>query len=155
MTYANWFSYQTEDFVSPSWEIYRAIRTTQALPQPRLRYGGDRELDNHQVFAWVERVRGEFILRVRHEDRLVEVYNERLDRWEEEHLDDLMATVPFSLRLQVRFPPRPARPPRRGAPGLAEATLARRGASAVDYRRVRPGPEVADSAGDEHPHCRG
>lgn len=104
ITYANWFSYQTADFVSQSWEIYRAIRTTQALlPQARLRFVGDSELDNQQVFTWVERVGGEFIFRVRHEDRLVEVYNERLQRWEEEHLEDLTDSLPFSLRLVVRF----------------------------------------------------
>ncbi len=96
ITYANWFSYQTEDFVSQPWELYRALRTTRALfPQTRLRFVGDSELDKQQVFAWVQRVHGEFIFRVRHEDRLVEVYNTRLDRWEEEHLDDLSATVPF------------------------------------------------------------
>jgi len=104
MTYANWFSYKTSDFVSVSWELYRAIRTTRALfPQTKLRFVGDSELDNQQVFRWVQRVGAEFIFRVRHQDRLVEVYNQRLDRWEGEHLEDLTASVPFSLRLQVSF----------------------------------------------------
>jgi len=117
ITYANWFSYKTEDFVSQPWELYRAIRTTRALfPQARLRFVGDAELDNQQVFAWVERVAGEFIFRVCHEERLVEVYNERLKRWEEEHLQDLTATVPFSLHLQVSF--NPARRIRRVEVGL-------------------------------------
>jgi hypothetical protein len=31
VTYANWFSYVTDDFVSENREIYRAIRTTRAL----------------------------------------------------------------------------------------------------------------------------
>ncbi len=72
--------------MSVSWELYRAIRTTRALfPQTKLRFVGDSALDNQQVFAWVQRVGAEFSFRVRHEDRLVEVYNQRLDRWEVEH----------------------------------------------------------------------
>ena len=31
ITYANWFSYQTADFISENREIYRALRTTRAL----------------------------------------------------------------------------------------------------------------------------
>jgi hypothetical protein len=104
ITYANWFSYETEDFISQSWELYRAIRTTCALlPQARLRFVGDAELDNQQVFHWMERVKGEFIFRVGHAERLVEVYNERLDRWEVEHLEDLMATLFCPLHVQVTF----------------------------------------------------
>ena len=45
---------------------------------------------------------GEFIIQACH-DRKVEVYNERLDRWEEELLDDLTATVPLPLKLRVAF----------------------------------------------------
>jgi hypothetical protein len=42
ITYANWFSYKTADFVSENWELYRAIRITRALfPQARLRFVGD------------------------------------------------------------------------------------------------------------------
>ena len=36
-------------------------------------------------------------------ERRIEVYNDRLDRWEEELLSDLVATVPFPLKLQVKF----------------------------------------------------
>jgi hypothetical protein len=36
-------------------------------------------------------------------DRQVEVYNERLNRWEPELLDDLTATVPLPLTLQATF----------------------------------------------------
>ena len=35
--------------------------------------------------------------------REVEVYNDRLDRWEKELLDDLVATVPLTLELEVAF----------------------------------------------------
>ena len=47
-------------------------------------------------------VGAEFIIRACH-NRRVEVYNERLDRWEEEMLDDLTATVPLPLKLRVAF----------------------------------------------------
>lgn len=45
----------------------------------------------------------EFIIRASHLERIVEVYNERLDRWEREVLGDLVAVVPFSHQFTVRF----------------------------------------------------
>lgn len=43
------------------------------------------------------------MIRVSHLERIVEVYNERLDRWEREALGDLVAVVPFSHKFAVRF----------------------------------------------------
>lgn len=43
----------------------------------------------------------EFVIRASHLNRLVEVYNDRLGRWEAESLADLVATVPLGLRLEV------------------------------------------------------
>ena len=105
ITYANWFSYRTADFVSQNREIYRAIRTTTALfPQTPLHFVGDAGLDDQKIFSQVARVNGQFIFRVSHDNRLVEVFNERLQRWEpQEHLADLAATVPWSLQLRVAF----------------------------------------------------
>jgi hypothetical protein len=103
VTYANWFSYVTTDFVSENREIYRSIRITRALfPHATLRFVGDAGLDDQKLFAWIGLVDGEFIIRACH-NRKVEVYNERLDRWEEELLDDLTATVPLPLQLRVAF----------------------------------------------------
>lgn len=103
VTYANWFSYRTVDFVSENRESYRAIRITRALfPHLPIRFAGDAGLDDQKIFQWVDRVDGEFIIRSCHERR-VEVYNDRLDRWEEELLSDLVATVPLPLKLQVAF----------------------------------------------------
>jgi hypothetical protein len=103
VTYANWFSYRTADFVSENREIYRAIRITRALfPQTKLRFVGDSGLDDQKIFRQVDLVHGEFIIRARH-NRRVEVYNDRLDCWEEELLDDLTATVPLALKLRVAF----------------------------------------------------
>jgi hypothetical protein len=103
VTYANWFSYVTDDFVSENREIYRAIRTTRALfPNIRLRFVADAGLDDQKIFRRVELVGGEFIIRSCH-NRRIEVYSERLDRWENELLHDLTATVPLPLELQVTF----------------------------------------------------
>jgi hypothetical protein len=101
ITYANWFSYKTADFVSENRELYRAIRITRALfPKTKLRFVGDSGLDDQKVFAWVKQVHAEFIIRSSH-DRRVEVYNDRLDRWENELLSDLVVTVPLSLKVKV------------------------------------------------------
>lgn len=105
ITYANWFSYQTADFISENREIYRAIRTTRALfPAQPLCFIGDAGLDDQKIFAQVARVNSQFIVRVKHADRLVEVYNARLQRWEgPEHLAELAASVPWTLQLPVAF----------------------------------------------------
>jgi hypothetical protein len=103
VTYANWFSYVTEDFVSENREIYRSIRVTRALfPHAKLRFVADSGLDDQKIFRQMGLVDAQFTIRACH-NRKVEVYNERLDRWEEELLDDLTATVPLMLRLRVAF----------------------------------------------------
>jgi hypothetical protein len=103
VTYANWFSYVTADFVSENREIYRAIRITRALfPHQNLCFLGDSGLDDQKIFAHMALVGAEFTIRACH-NRKVEVYNERLDRWEEELLNDLTATVPLPLKLRVAF----------------------------------------------------
>jgi hypothetical protein len=105
ISYANWFSYKTADFISENREVYRAIRTTRALfPTTPLRFVGDSGLDDQKIFAQVATVASQFTFRVKHTDRLVEVYNARLQRWEgPEHLQELAASVPWSLRLAVSF----------------------------------------------------
>ncbi|HSR33118.1 MAG TPA: hypothetical protein VLY63_21345 [Anaerolineae bacterium] len=103
VTYASWFSYVTADFVSENREIYRSIRITRALfPEHQLRFVADAGLDDQKIFHQIDRVEAEFIIRATH-NRLVEVFNDRLDRWEEELLDDLTSTVPLPLRLRVKF----------------------------------------------------
>ena len=75
MTYANWFSYVTTDFVSENREIYRAIRTTRALfPHINLCFVADAGLDDQKIFAQMDLVSAEFIIRACH-NRKVEVYN--------------------------------------------------------------------------------
>ena len=103
VTYANWFSYTSRAFISENREIYRAIRTTRALfPQAKLRFVADAGLDDQKIFRWIALANAEFIIRACH-NRTVEVYNDRLDRWEQEALDDLVSTVPLPLQLRVAF----------------------------------------------------
>jgi len=103
VTYANWFSYTSPEFISENREIYRAIRTTRALfAHVKLRFVADAGLDDQKIFQWIALADAEFIIRAYHK-RVVQVYNDRLDRWEEEALEDLVATVPLPLQLQVAF----------------------------------------------------
>jgi hypothetical protein len=102
-TYANWFSYQTPDFISVNREIERAFRLTRALfPQAKLRFVADAGLDDQKIFAQVERVHGEFVIRACHA-RKIEVYNPRLKGWEAEKLFDLTANVAFEFEQEILF----------------------------------------------------
>lgn len=99
--YANWFSYES-DFLSENVEIQKAIDATNqqfsALPR---RYVLDSAFDDRKWFAALDEQ--EFVIRVSHFERIVEVYNERLDRWESEALGNLVDVVPFSHTGFVRF----------------------------------------------------
>lgn len=103
VSYANWFSYLTRDFLSQNREVERAFRVSRALfPRQKLRFVGDSGLDDQKVFAQVERVRAEFVIRAC-QNRNVEIYNARLRRWELEALRDLVASVPFVFQQDVVF----------------------------------------------------
>lgn len=104
VTYANWFSYQTADFISQNREIQRAIRTTRwVLPDQKIRFVIDSGGDDQKVFAWIAKARAEFVITVSHLDRLVEVYNPRLDRWETEPLQDLVDSLPWEAHFETSF----------------------------------------------------
>ena len=103
-SYANWFSYQTADFISQNKEIEQAFETTHRLyPQYRVRFVGDSGLDDQKMFVQVENLKREFVFRVSHTERIVEVYNQRLDRWETEVLIDLVEVVPYQVIFKVLF----------------------------------------------------
>ena len=55
------------------------------------------------MFAAVADLNQEFIFRASHLERTVEVYNDRLRRWETETLRDLTACVLYQATFQVRF----------------------------------------------------
>jgi hypothetical protein len=103
-TYANWFSYKTADFISQNQEIEQAFETTHRLyPQYMVRFVGDSGLDDQKMFIQVENLKREFVFRVSHTERIVEVSNQRLDRWETEALKDLVEVVPHQITFQVLF----------------------------------------------------
>ena len=103
VSYANWFSYQI-DFLSQNTEIQQAIeRTRQLFPGYRLRFVMDSGMDDQKIFTWLNQPNVEFAIPATHLERWVEVYNPRLDRWEREHLQDLVDTVPFTLTYQAIF----------------------------------------------------
>ena len=89
ISYANWFSYQSEDFVSQNKEIEQALETTGRLYPGENSLRGDSGLDDQKIFAQVDQLQQEFGFRVSHLERIVEVCNARLDRWEREVLQDL------------------------------------------------------------------
>jgi hypothetical protein len=102
--YANWFSYRTADFISQNREIQRAIRTTRwVFPKLRIRFVMDSGGDDQKVFGWMNRPNCEFVIVASHLERLVEVYNDRLDRWETEHLLDLVNSLPWMTSYQAVF----------------------------------------------------
>jgi hypothetical protein len=101
--YANWFSYQL-DFISQNTEIQQAIEQTRRLfPGYRICFVMDSGMDDQKIFAWLNQPQVEFAIPASHLERWVEVYNERLDRWEREHLQDLVDSVPFTLTYQAAF----------------------------------------------------
>jgi hypothetical protein len=103
-SYANWFSYKTVDFISQNKEIEQAFESTCRLyPDYRVRFVGDSGLDDQKMFAQVDRLQQDFIFRVSHLERIIEVYNARLDRWETEALQDLTETVPYQATFEVLF----------------------------------------------------
>lgn len=104
ISYASWFSYQTPDFLSQNREIQRSIRTTRwVFPDQHLRFGVDSGGDDQKIFAWMEQAQAEFVITATHLERRVEVYNDRLDRWESEILADLVTSVPWATTFPVRF----------------------------------------------------
>jgi hypothetical protein len=103
-SYANWFSYLTIDFLSQNKEIEQAFTNTVRLyPDQTIRFVGDSGLDDQKMFAQVVKLEQEFVFRVSHLERIVEVYNDRLDRWETEKLQDLAESVPYQTTFQVLF----------------------------------------------------
>jgi hypothetical protein len=103
-TYANWFSYLTADFISQNREIEQSFESTsQLFPHRSIRFVGDSGLDDQKMFAKVGELKQEFVFRASHLERIVEVYNDRLDRWETEALQDLVDSVPYQASFQVVF----------------------------------------------------
>jgi len=103
LPYARWFSYTSPEFVSENREIQRAVRTIRTVLQGlNVCLGTDAGMDDQKFFAYCGCHKVEFITRVTH-DRWVDVFNLRLQRWEREHLKDLVESVPGCLGFEVSF----------------------------------------------------
>lgn len=103
-SYANWFSYQMADFLSQNKEIEQAFeQTCRTYPNQRIHFVGDAGLDDQKMFAQVADLGQDFTFRACHLERIIEVYNERLNRWETEKLQDLVECVPYQATFEVLF----------------------------------------------------
>ncbi len=103
LTYAQWFSY-TREFLSENAELQAAVSTTRQLyPEHDLCFVGDSGLDDQKLFDYIRGKNSTFIIRVGHDERLVDVDNERLHCLERERLADLIATMPPMLKLEASF----------------------------------------------------
>jgi hypothetical protein len=101
--YARWFSYTSPEFVSENMELRRAVRTVRTvLTGKDICFIADAGLDDQKFFEYCGAQQVEFIIRAAH-DRWVEVFNARLNRWEPEHLKDLVDTVPGCLGFVTSF----------------------------------------------------
>jgi hypothetical protein len=104
VTYANWFSYKL-DFLSQNKELEQAVTNTQKLfPRHKRRFVADSGLDDQKIFGWFnQKPNDEFVIRLHHLEREVEVYNERERRWEREKLKELAENVLWQTSWQVSF----------------------------------------------------
>lgn len=104
ISYANWFSYKL-DFISQNRELARAFRYSRAVFAGRhLRFVADAGFDDQKIFEWFSKWKAsEFVIRLCHLERVIEVYNSRLKRWESEKLGDLVGSVPIQAEWQVKF----------------------------------------------------
>ncbi len=103
LTYAQWFSYR-RDFLSENAELQAAMSTSRQLyPEQALCFVADSGLADQKLLAQARMVNATFIIRVKHEERLVAVWNERLPRFEREPVGDLITTMPPMLKLETTF----------------------------------------------------
>ncbi|MCI0476007.1 MAG: hypothetical protein L0Y55_07150, partial [Anaerolineales bacterium] len=101
--YARWFSYASPDFLSENIEIQRGVRTMRTVfPTQTLCLVTDAGFDDQKFFASCGCHNVEFVTRASH-DRWIDVFNERLQRWEREHLKDMVSTVPGNLGFEISF----------------------------------------------------
>jgi hypothetical protein len=103
LTYAQWFSY-TREFLSENAELMAAMTNTRQLyPKLPLCFVADSGLDDQKLFAHARSVKASFIIRVKHDERLVDVFNDRLHRFEREMVGDLIKTMRPMFKLETTF----------------------------------------------------
>jgi hypothetical protein len=102
--YVRLFSYMLQEFLSENRELVRAMRTIRTIVpvEKKVCLVTDAVLDDQKMFAWAPQYGLEFITRVTSERR-IEVYNQRLQRWETEKLMDIVYTVPGRVQFKTGF----------------------------------------------------
>jgi hypothetical protein len=103
LSYAQWFSY-TRECLSENVELMQTITTTRQLyPDCPLCFVADSGLDDHKLFAHIRQAQATFIIRVQHEERLVDVWNSHAHRFELTTVGALMNDSPTLLKLETTF----------------------------------------------------
>jgi len=103
LTFAKLFSYVREDSLRPNGEGFRAIRYALIIFKGKTaRFLADRSFDDRKTFHFIARRGAQFIIRV-YRDRWVEVWNERLGRWEREKLIPIAETLPLMGEVEALF----------------------------------------------------
>jgi hypothetical protein len=103
LTYAQWFSY-TREFLSENAELMKAITNTRQLyPDRALCFVADAGLDDQKLFAHIQQTPATFIIRVQHDERLVDVWNSHGHRFERTTVGALLADSPTLLKLETTF----------------------------------------------------
>lgn len=104
LPYAHFFSYTTPDFLSQNLEVQRAIRETCAVLRGHgVCFVTDSEWDDEAMFAYIAaQPDTTFVIRAKYNRRL-QVYNNRLDRWEDEYLWDLRDSMAGQVACQTFF----------------------------------------------------
>jgi len=103
LAFAKLFSYVTEDFLSQNEEAFRAIRYTLTIFKGKtVRFLADRGFDDRKMFHFIAKRGAQFIIRV-YQDRLIDVWNERQERWEREKLIPIAETLPLVVEIEALF----------------------------------------------------
>lgn len=103
VAFAKLFSYVTEDFLSQNREAFRAIRYTLTIFKGKtVRFLADRGFDDRKMFRFIAKREAQFIFRV-YQNRLIDVWNERLERWEREKLIPIAETLPLVVEIEALF----------------------------------------------------
>jgi hypothetical protein len=107
VTSAHWYSY-TRSFVSDTAELKAAMTSTRQV-EPDIAVCVVAGLDDQKRVAHARRVKAQFILRVGHAERLVDVYTDRLPPTQRETGGDLIRSMPPGCTLETtrRHHPRP------------------------------------------------
>jgi hypothetical protein len=101
--YARWFSYTEKGFRSENMEIFQALeRISQVLAGFQVCIVADAGLDDRKFYDRCRYHELQFIVRAAR-DRLIDIFNPRLQRWEREHLVEIVSSMPGHVTFHTAF----------------------------------------------------